>query len=650
MANLVTLRDVELCGVGTWELSTGSQTFTADDFAAAVAAQDDSAVRSPIVKLGHTDPRFDGEPAIGRVINMRCSANGQTLIGDIAGVPAGIAEIWGSAWPSRSIEATYQFRTATGHTHAFVVTGLALLGAALPGVENLADIAALYDVAAASAAAGVPVTVTLTAEEAPMTVTAGAIRAHTTDTTTGAWSAATQVSHAGDSATDLRAMHAWVDPSGTDTAKASYSLPHHEVASDGTVGAANVKGVTSAIAALNGARGGSAIPADDQAKVHAHLAKHLRDSGVADDDIPELKASGATTAAAAGFANATTCTDCAHKASFHNDRQDSGANSGACQATGCDCKAMAGVKASRSADVAAGVAVEDVRRAYYDSTGPRETWWWIRSIYIDPPELIVDDDEDDLYRIGYSLDDSGAVTFGDAIPVQIVYVDVADDTDGTVSAGAPPLRAAAAQQVFASRAESRPQPSPSASTGPTGQKGASVDLSKMRSALGLAEDATDDDVIAAALTRFEAPAPEPAPVPAPTIPAMPDGVTMIDEATLEDLKVAAAAGRAAHDRQRTDDRERYLDSAARAGKFPPARREFWTGYYDRDSEGARGFLDQVAAGSAVPLTEAGHPGTGEGQRDDTADDFAALAKIGSSVAADVVARTIAARGTDRKDA
>lgn len=145
---LVTIPNVELVKTGHWELSSGPFDCTAEDLMAAVAAQDDPAIRAPILKLGHIDPRFDGEPAIGRVTNMRVSEDGQTLLGDIEGVPAWIADVMPSAWPSRSFEGYQDYSTGNGTNHRFVLTALALLGVTLPGIETLADVASLYGIAA----------------------------------------------------------------------------------------------------------------------------------------------------------------------------------------------------------------------------------------------------------------------------------------------------------------------------------------------------------------------------------------------------------------------------------------------------------------------------------------------------------------------
>ena len=55
----------------------------------------------PILKLGHVDPRFDGEPAVGRVANMKLTASGQKITADVTGMPDWLGETMASeldAW------------------------------------------------------------------------------------------------------------------------------------------------------------------------------------------------------------------------------------------------------------------------------------------------------------------------------------------------------------------------------------------------------------------------------------------------------------------------------------------------------------------------------------------------------------------------
>lgn len=174
----VTIPDVELLDQGTWEASTGTFTATADDLAAAVAAEGDPTIRAPVLKFGHTDPDFngqhlremlvqvavafgvdeetaeaiaghmsfkkDGNPAIGRVKNLRLSEDGLTLLGDYVGVPQWLAEVLPVAYPARSIEAFFDYKAPSGRTHDLVIFAVALLGESPPAVTSLEDVRSMF--------------------------------------------------------------------------------------------------------------------------------------------------------------------------------------------------------------------------------------------------------------------------------------------------------------------------------------------------------------------------------------------------------------------------------------------------------------------------------------------------------------------------
>ena len=426
---LVTVPNVELAEVGTWDCSTGRVTFTVEDFAAAVAAQDDPAVPTPVVRLGHVDPRFDGEPAVGRIENVRLSADSMTLVGDLVGVPAWLAEVMASAYPRRSVEGWHNATTATGSTHRFMVTGLALLGVTVPAIGTLADIAALYQVDQVAASAG---------------------------------------------------------PAG----------------------------------------GGEAVAVTLAAK---------------EPPVPPIP-------------------------------------------------------------VAAAVNVDDIRAAFYD-TAPPGSWAWIREMYVGTNAyIIVDDDGGNLFQIPWSEAD-GTITFGTPVRVAVTYVaapaePAVDDAALVLLARFRPL---GGQAVTASAPP----------TGPQGQQGEHMDPVLLRISLGLAEDATDEDVLARAAELAAAAAAPPAPAAA----ALPEGVTAIDEGTLAELRTAAAAGREALERQRRDDRDRFLAAAVGQGKFPPARLAHWSGLWDRDPEGTRDYVDKTLAAGTVPVAEVGHAGAGNTEDD-----------------------------------
>lgn len=152
--DLRTIPGVELIRCGVWDLSTGPWTVTPADLVAAVAAHRAGALRKPVVKIGHLDERFDGEPALGYVDNLRITDNGQTLVGDLVGVPALLADVAAAAYPDRSVEGIQGFTDPSGTSYGFVLTAVALLGATAPGVStlrSLADVGQLYGLAAAAA-------------------------------------------------------------------------------------------------------------------------------------------------------------------------------------------------------------------------------------------------------------------------------------------------------------------------------------------------------------------------------------------------------------------------------------------------------------------------------------------------------------------
>jgi hypothetical protein len=146
-----TIRDVELVSVGTWAASTGVTKVTRADLESMLAAHADGLVDHAPVKLGHVSPLNDdlgdGAPAYGWVTptGIRPNAAGvDTLVGDLVGMPAALAEVAPTAYRRRSVEIAWQVTTAGGKTYPAALVGVALLGAAAPAVKGLADLVALY--------------------------------------------------------------------------------------------------------------------------------------------------------------------------------------------------------------------------------------------------------------------------------------------------------------------------------------------------------------------------------------------------------------------------------------------------------------------------------------------------------------------------
>jgi hypothetical protein len=147
-----TIPGVELVRVGVHEISTGTWVVTAADLRSAVAAARAGVVRTPVIKLGHSGPLRDAAPALGRVTNLRLTDGGNTLVGDFTDVPKAVAALMPKAWPQRSVEGLLDYRDRSGRVWPLVIESVALLGAEMPGVSGLADVADLYGVDVAATA------------------------------------------------------------------------------------------------------------------------------------------------------------------------------------------------------------------------------------------------------------------------------------------------------------------------------------------------------------------------------------------------------------------------------------------------------------------------------------------------------------------
>ena len=156
----------------------------------------------------------------------------------------------------------------------------------------------------------------------------------------------------------------------------------------------------------------------------------------------------------------------------------------------------------------------------------------------------------------------------------------------------------------------------SMSTNP--KKEASVDAAKIREALGLSTDASDDEVKAALTTaglgaQPTEPDPEPnPPAPAPaahTRPAMAAGTMTVDVSAWQDREDRLKRLEAQAAKQRRDERDQVLAPAITQGKFAPARREHWARLWDADPEGTREVVSGLAK-NVVPITEVGTAGDG----------------------------------------
>ncbi|GAA3721740.1 Clp protease ClpP [Nonomuraea antimicrobica] len=145
----------------------------------------------------------------------------------------------------------------------------------------------------------------------------------------------------------------------------------------------------------------------------------------------------------------------------------------------------------------------------------------------------------------------------------------------------------------------------------------------LRERLGITSAELDDDALLQALDEAleeradDDPAPPASQRQEPIAAQLPDGMVLVDEATLSELRSNAAEGVAARAQQRAEAREQALNEAVRLGKFAPARRSHWAKAWDADPDGTRQLLDSLAEG-LVPLEPIGEPGGEPDTRDEDA--------------------------------
>jgi hypothetical protein len=289
--------------------------------------------------------------------------------------------------------------------------------------------------------------------------------------------------------------------------------------------------------------------------------------------------------------------------------------------------------------VDASIAVEDIRREYYDELDETGNYsWWIQTILIDPNQLVVNDEmEGQLYTVDFTTDGDGNVTFGEPSPVKIQYVPDTSDDEDDMAAGGLVIKPKMVAASYRS-----PRESGRIIKASKGGEGMTEEQRKAAaSKLGLPEDATEEQVSAKllenALAELEK-KDEPAPLIIAGVEIPAPGSVANDLAPTaggaEQQKVAASANltvtmdRAAHDalvndaalgRQARLDQIKSLaatrvDEAVTDGRIAPASRASWmSAVFDErncklvDSELA--VLAGLAKGR-IPVDERGAGGGG----------------------------------------
>ena len=147
------IKDIELARPGIWQLASGKTTFTDDHLRDAAEFFEATGGQKIPLALGHSDPRFSGDPSFGNVANVRYEEDerGPVLKGDLVDMPEWLHAAAPKRWPNRSIEGFQDFEY-DGRKYKLVLTALALLGVSPPGVRNISSLQDLQLALAASSA------------------------------------------------------------------------------------------------------------------------------------------------------------------------------------------------------------------------------------------------------------------------------------------------------------------------------------------------------------------------------------------------------------------------------------------------------------------------------------------------------------------
>lgn len=190
-----------------------------------------------------------------------------------------------------------------------------------------------------------------------------------------------------------------------------------------------------------------------------------------------------------------------------------------------------------------------------------------------------------------------------------------DDEDDDVSARAAwdleVLISPAARAAWNHGARNTPKPpaasAPGSITTPEGEQPMAFtpeQLTQMRKDLGLKADA-DEATIVAALSEVASEA-EPTPTTTSSkVTKVPEGMSLVDTAVLDQLKNDATAGAGAAKTLASQERDRVIDQALRDGKIAATSRENFVNAWDKDATTTQAILDTLTPG-LVPTSEVGH--------------------------------------------
>ncbi len=244
-------------------------------------------------------------------------------------------------------------------------------------------------------------------------------------------------------------------------------------------------------------------------------------------------------------------------------------------------------------------------------------YWWARDVRVDPNEIIADDGEGNTYSVPFETDGKDEVTFGEPVAVREEFVPISASAEGVAAS----FRQRADQRVLASNLDrpQKPDRKTAASSQPDDNEETNemdIDLDKLRSKLGLPDDATEEQINEALDAEPETPAEgieeneenEPAVEAEPVAASVAaENGEVMDKAAAAQLREEAAEGREARRTQLAAERKEIIDTALGKGKFPPSAAASYRKQLDKggDIEAAtRQFIADLKEGT-VPVEEIG---------------------------------------------
>jgi len=191
------------------------------------------------------------------------------------------------------------------------------------------------------------------------------------------------------------------------------------------------------------------------------------------------------------------------------------------------------------------------------------------------------------------------------------------------------VAATGGEWIAASAPETSPDPG---ADQPSDREGAAgmPDAAKLREALGLKPEASDDEVKAALASAGLAasqppeppkPAPEPTPAPAPVPAPVPEqerqpdlvnasaaqpGTLVIASSLWEETQKTIKNLTSFVDKTKRDERDTVIAKAVQDGKFTPAQRPHFARLWDNDPDGTRNLIDNLMRNSALAVAASGY--------------------------------------------